>query len=334
MSRPRSCLGITLFILTLTASPAPAQIGPVGSANGAQLHGQVRFAQGGGPAFNILVRLDRFDGGTVDQQYTDRNGSFRFSGLRPLTYNITIRTAGYEEVQQQVELVTKNSDYIIFTLKPDGSSLTSSSPGKADILDVKTPIEARKEYEKGRAAILEEGKLPDGIAHLERAVSLYPKFLEAQLMLGTAYADTHQLDKAESALRKALEINAKAPQALIALGEVYRQQKKYTEAEKILREGLKLDNRLWQGHYTLGRVYWEMSDIVKAGPQIGLTIQLKPDLAEAHLLAGNLLLRGHKPDDALIEFQEYLRLAPKGKFSGEAQGLVKKIKSALAARKR
>ena len=333
MSRPHTCLAITIFMLALNASPALAQIGPVGSANGAQLHGQVRFAQGGGPAFNILVRLERFDGGTVDQQYTDRNGRFNFSGLRPLTYNVNIRTAGYEEVQQQVELVTKRSDYIIFTLKPDGSSLNASSPGPAVILDVKTPIEARREYEKGRTAILEERKLPDGIAHLERAVSLYPKFLEAYLMLGTAYADTHQLDKAESALRKALEINSKAAQALIALGEVYRQQKKYTEAEKILREGLKLDNRLWQGHYTLGRVYWEMSDIVKAGPQIGLTIQLKPDFAEAHLLAGNLLLRGHKPDDALIEFQEYLRLAPKGEFSAEAQELVNKIKRALAARK-
>jgi tetratricopeptide (TPR) repeat protein len=335
MSRPRRGLIITVFILTFTATTAAlAQIGPVGSASGAQLHGQVRFAQGGGPAFNILIRLERFDGGMVDQQYTDRNGGFHFSGLRPLTYNVNIRTAGYEEVQQQVELVTKNSDYIIFTLKPDGSSPIASSPGPAVILDVKTPLEARKEYEKGRAAILEEGKLPGGIAHLEKAISLYPNFLEAYLMLGTAYADAHQLDKAASTLRQALEIDPKAAQALIALGEVYRQQKRYTEAEKILREGLKLDHRLWQGHYTLGRVYWEMSDIVRAGPQIGITIQLKPDLAEAHLLAGNILLRARKPDDALVEFQEYLRLAPKGEFSSEAQELVKKIKRALADKKR
>jgi tetratricopeptide (TPR) repeat protein len=323
-----------MLMLTFAASQGLAQIGPVGSANGAQLHGQVRFTQGGGPAFNILVRLERFDGGMVDQQYTDRNGRFNFSGLRPLTYNVTIRTTGYEEVQQQVELVTKNSDYIIFTLRPDGSSPAASSPGPAIVVDVKTPLEARKEYEKGRAAILKEGKLADGITHLEKAITLYPNFLEAYLMLGTAYMDARELNKAEITLRKMLAINPAVADAYFALGELYRQKKKYAEAEKILRDGLKINNRIWQGHYTLGRVYWEMSDIVRAGPQIGITIQLKPDLAEAHLLAGNLLLRGHKPDDALLEFEEYLRLAPKGEFSGEAQELVKKIKHALAARKR
>jgi tetratricopeptide (TPR) repeat protein len=333
MSRPRSRLIITLFMLALGVAPARAQVGPSGSPNRAQLHGQVRFAQGGAPAFNILVRLERFDGGVVDQQYTDRNGRFIFSGLRPLTYNVSIHTAGYEDVQQQVELVTKNSDYIIFTLKADSSSAGASSTTPAVVLDVKVPLAARKEYEKGCAAILEEKRLADGIASLEKAVNLYPNFLEAHLMLGTAYMDARQLDKAEVALRRALSVDPKAAPALVALGEVYRQQKRYAEAEKVLRAGLNLDNRLWQGHYTLGRVYLALGDIVKAGPQIGLTIQLKPDVAEAHLLAGNILLRAHKPDDALTEFEQYLRLAPKGEYAGQAQELVKKIKRALADKK-
>jgi tetratricopeptide (TPR) repeat protein len=221
---------------------------------------------------------------------------------------------------------------VMLTLNPDASS-TVESTRPAVVLDVNVPMEARKELDRGREAILEKKNPEEGIAHLEKAILLYPKYLEAHLVLGTAYMDAHQMEKAESTLRKALAINPKAAEAYFALGEVYRQQKKYAEAEKVLREGLKVDTHIWQGHYTLGRVYWEMKDIVKAGPQVALTIRLKPDLAEAHLLAGNLLLRGHKPDDALIEFQEYLRLAPKGEFSGEVQELVKKIKRALAARK-
>ncbi|MGB7926355.1 MAG: tetratricopeptide repeat protein [Pyrinomonadaceae bacterium] len=314
--------------------PAFAQLGQSGgSSSGHQLHGQVRYVEGGGPAFQILVRLERFDGGTVDQQYTDRTGKFRFSGLRPLTYIVSIHTPGFNDIQQQIELVTKTSDYVLLSLKPDGSS-RAASLGPAVILDAKVPLDARKEFEKGRVALLENGKSEEGIARLERAVAIYPSFLEAYLLLGTAYMDAHQLAKAEATLRQAMAINSKRPEAYIALGEVYRQQKKYAEAEKTLRDGLKLDNRLWQGHYTLGRVYWEISDIVKAGPQIGLSIQLKPDLADAHLLAGNILLRAHKPDDALLEFEEYLRLAPKGEYSGQAQELVKKIKRALATRKR
>jgi Flp pilus assembly protein TadD len=334
MSRLVLRLFISSIFLALATGPAFAQIGGAdGTASTRQIHGQVRYAQGGQPAFQILVRLDRFDGGMVDQQYTDRTGKFRFSGLRPLTYLVSIRTPGFVEVQQQIELVTKSSDYTLLSLKPDGSSSTAST-GPAVILDAKVPLDARREFERGRAALLDNGKSEEGVAHLEKAVSIYPSFFEAYLMLGTAYLDARRLDKAENALRQALAINPKRPEAHFALGEVYRQQKKYAEAEKALREGLKLDNRLWQGHYTLGRVYWEMSDIVKAGPQIGLSIQLKPDLAEAHLMAGNILLRAHKPDDALLEYEEYLRLAPKGEFAGQAQELVKKIKRALADKKR
>lgn len=323
----------SIFFVFAVCPTALAQLGPATGTSGHQLHGQVRYAEGGQPAFQILVRLERFDGGMVSQQYTDRTGKFRFGGLRPLTYIVSIRTAGFKDVQQEVELSTKTSDYIILSLKPDGSS-RSAPLGPAVILDAKVPLDARREFEKGRTTLLGNGKSEEGIAHLEKAISIYPNFLEAYLMLGTAHLDARRLDKAESTLRKAIAINSKRPEAYFALGEVYRQQKKYAEAEKILREGLKLDNRLWQGHYTLGRVYLEMGDHVKAGPQIGLAIQLKPDLPEAHLLAGNILLRAHKPDDALIEFEEYLRLAPKGEFSGQAQEMIKKIKRALADKKR
>lgn len=322
----------SIFSVVAVCPAALAQLGPAGGTSGHQLHGQVRYAEGGRPAFQILVRLERFDGGVAGQQQTDRSGKFIFSGLRPLTYILTIHTAGYEDIHQQVELVTKTTDYVILTLKSDGSS-RAAPLGPAVILDVKAPLDARREFEKGRAALLENGKAEEGIARLEKAISIYPNFLEAHLMLGTAYLDARQLDKAENTLRKALELNSKRPEAYFALGEVYRQRKQYAEAEKVLRDGLKLGDRVWQGHYILGRVYLEMGDHIKAGPQIGLAIQLKPDLAEAHLLAGNILLRAHKPDDALVEFQEYLRLAPKGEFSSQAQELVKKIKRALADKK-
>jgi tetratricopeptide (TPR) repeat protein len=126
-----------------------------------------------------------------------------------------------------------------------------------------------------------------------------------------------------------LEIDSKSAGAHFALGEVYRQQKKYTEAEKILLEGLKLQDS-WQGHLILGRVYWEQSDILKAGPHVGKALQQKPDLAEGHLLAGNILLKAHQAENALVEFQEYLRLEPKGKSAPQAQEMVDKIKQALA----
>lgn len=324
---------IALLFSTFTASAVLAQYGPPGTGSNAQFHGQVRY-DSGDPAFKILVRLERFDGGLVGQEYTDRNGKFRFNGLKPFTYVVTIHLPGYQDIKHQVELVTRNNDYAVFTLRPDDSSRAPSSRGAAVILDVKVPLEARREFERGRAALLEAGKPQAGIAHLEKAISLYPNFLEAHLMLGTAYMDAGQLEKAEGTLSKALSVNPKAAEAYFALGEVYRQQKKYVEGEKMVREGLKLQERSWQGHFTLGRLYWDTDEWVKAGREVAKTLQLKPDLAEAHLLAGNILLRARKNEDALLEFEEYLRLDPKGKFAVQARDTVAKIKKALAQNKK
>jgi tetratricopeptide (TPR) repeat protein len=96
-----------------------------------------------------------------------------------------------------------------------------------------------------------------------------------------------------------------------------------------LREGLKLDQKSWHGQFTLGRLYWDMGEVAKAGGPIGMTLQLKPDLAEAHLLAGNILLRVNQRERALVEYREYLRLAPKGEFVAQVQELVRKVEKTL-----
>jgi tetratricopeptide (TPR) repeat protein len=141
--------------------------------------------------------------------------------------------------------------------------------------------------------------------------------------------DLKDWTQAEKALLRAVEIKPDNATAVIALGEVYWRQKRNTEAEQKLLEGLKLDDKSWHGHFTLGRLYWDMGEVMKAGGPIGMTLQLKPDLAEAHLLAGNILLRVNQNERALVEYREYLRLAPKGEFVLQVQELVRKVEKTV-----
>jgi Tfp pilus assembly protein PilF len=294
--------------------------------------GQVRFAQGGAPAENIIVRLDVFSGGYVGEERTDRLGKFRFTGLAAAQYVVTIRMPGYREVQRQVELETNPSDYLQLQLTPEKSDGAAPAPdGSAGrVMDANVPAEAHAELDKARAALLNNKKVDEALTHLEKAVHIYPRFYEAQLLLGTVYMDAGKWEQSAEALGRAREINPKGGAALFALGEVYRHQKKYEEAERVLNEGLALDERSAAGHYTLGRVYWDRGDYARAGPQVGRALQLRPDFAEAHLLAGNILLRARQGENALTEFQEYLRLAPDGEFAGQARQMVEKIRKALA----
>src|SRR4030095_1305372 len=288
-----------------------------------------------------MVTCDVLIGGLIGQVQTDRSGRFRFSGLAREQYNITVRVPGYFEERQTVELMTAPTGYVQFQLRPDKDRPAVANPG---IVDASIPAAAKREFDEASKALASGTKsgIEEAVRHLEKAVSAYPNFYEANLTLGTAYMDLGQWDKAEVALKQALQAKPHAANALFALGELFLAQKKEQEAEKALLEGLQADPRSPQGHLTLGRLYWEMATKIKDDAQarplleksyeeVKKSLELNANFAQAHVVKGNLLLRVRRAEDAQHEFEEYLRLEPKGRFAEQAKATVERIKKALEA---
>jgi Tfp pilus assembly protein PilF len=292
-----------------------------------EIHGQVRLADTHRPAANILVRLDSFSGGMIGQILTDRDGKFQFSGLRSMQYVVTVRAEGYQQFQQSVDLLTATSDYVNVFLTPT-SSENGSGTHRASYIDARIPAAARQAFEKAQS-VLQNGNFEKAIPILEKAINIWPDFYEAQLSLGTAYMDVSNWEKAEPSLLKALQLNSQSTNALFALGELYLKMHRLDEAEKRLRNGLQLQNRSATAHFALARVYWEKNDIPATGRQLAISLQLDPNAPDPHLLAGNVFLRVRNLENALGEFREYLRLAPKGAHAAEARGMTEEIKRQL-----
>jgi tetratricopeptide (TPR) repeat protein len=255
------------------------------SANSFEVVGQVRIAETGLPASRIPIRLERFGGGLVDQIETDGTGRFRFSNLQRGYYKVILNVPGFRPAQQDADLQVVFRAFLMFEL----ASLSSGPMPLLDVIDARAPAEAREELIRGREALSRKSN-EDAVGHLQRAIDVYPAFYEAHLLLGTTLMDARDWQKAETAFKRAVELKAGSASANILLGEVYWRQKRNDEAEKALLDGLKLDDKSWHGYFTLARLYWDLGNIAKAGPAIGRTLQLKPDFAEAHLLAGNILL--------------------------------------------
>jgi tetratricopeptide (TPR) repeat protein len=306
-----------------------------------QIQGQVRYADANQPAARVPVRCNGV--GCIPILMTDNNGKFVFN-VSVGHYTISVQVPGYVQQEESRDLLDlQSNEYIFFKLKPDGTAKPAPEPA----VDANIPDAARKEFTKADEALAtgKKEKLEEAVQHLEKAVTLYPKFLEAQLKLGTTYMDLQQFDKAEPALKKTLEIDPKTANALFALGELYLRQKKDEDAAKILLQGLELEDRSFQGHLTLARVYMDMASKIKdetqsrpflekAYDQINQALKLNPDLAQAHLVKGNLLLRVRRAADAQHEFEEYLRLDPKGPAAEQTRALVAKIKKALESEKK
>jgi tetratricopeptide (TPR) repeat protein len=315
---------LALFFVLAISSPLSAQRDrdtySSASATSLEIVGNVRIADTGLPANKVPIRLERFGGGVVDQIDTDSSGRFRFANLTRGYYRVILNVPGFRPAQQDADLQVVFRASLFFELAAE----KSGAMVLLDVIDARAPAAARDEMLRGREALSRKNH-QEAVDHLEKAVAAYPDFYEAHLLLGTAFMDEREWKKAEEAFQRAVELKAGSAPAILSLGEVYWRQKRYDEAEKTLLNGLKLDEKSWHGHFTLARLYWDQGVIAKAGPAVGRTLQLKPEFAEAHLLAGNILLKIDQRERALAEYQEYLKLEPKGEFAPQTRELVQKL---------
>lgn len=288
-----------------------------------EISGQIRSADNKSLE-NVMVRVESSTGVLIDQGTTDNLGRFRFVRLRPGQYKVFARAAGLTAAPQAVDLSRVSPRvHVLIQLVPDTSMNVRTK--RAGVVDARVPPDALAALDKARTAV-DEKKTDEAITQLQKATRIYPDYYEAHRMLGQLYMDASEWEKAEASLRQAVRVEPKAVSALTSLGEVYRREKKYDEARSVLAEALKLDNNSWESNFTLGRIYWELKDIATAARYVARSIELQPNVAEGHLLAGNIFIRAGLPDNALIEYEEYLRLAPRGEFSAQTQTLVDKLK--------
>jgi tetratricopeptide (TPR) repeat protein len=117
--------------------------------------------------------------------------------------------------------------------------------------------------------------------------------------------------------------------AQFALGICRNLMAKYTEAETALERGLELDPESPEGHYELAKTYWALGRWQDAVPHAQKAVTLKPDMAGAHVLEGDIALRKHDPQGALKEYREALRLDPKGTMAAGTQQMVDRIEQGL-----
>jgi len=316
---------IVVFAILISSGVTIAQQAPTISVQ-LQIHGQIRYSPSGRPAEFVLVRLESWDGASAGETTSDRSGRFTFMGLWKALFIVSVRVQGFTEIKQQVDLRTQVSDYVQLQLVPEERSAPISQP-KHKVIDASIPAAAREEFEKGSDALLSERNVAKGIHHLEKAVRIYPQYVDALLLIGTTYMDKQDWLKAEPAFRQILALDTKSSVGYFALGELYLRQKKYPDAETNMLLGIHLDLKSVQGHFLLGLLYYELGDLVKAGPHVGTALKLNPKFARGHLLAANILLRAHQTENAVVEFEEYLNLEPKGQFAEQARQTVAQLKT-------
>jgi tetratricopeptide (TPR) repeat protein len=323
--RDRICklrTGLVLFgLLLLIPIAAEAQGGSISGSvilpNGAPLNERAK----------VILQTDR---GVKSNVYTDNRGRFEFSRLTPNIYEVVIEPDGdrFEIARATVEVFPGAPAMVNVNLKekkakasPNGSRVISAGE-----LDTSIPAAAKKEFERGAEAS-KAGNIEESIAHLRKAVELYPQYVMAHNDLGAQLLALARLDEAAEEFRRAIQLDSKAFNPRLNLGIVLVQKAEFTEAAALLKTALE-----FQPNSAAARLYYGLA---LAG--INQASDAERELKMAHELGGatfaialfhlgQLYFDRGELESARTSLRGYLREAPNGTSAAQARKLLDILK--------
>ncbi|MDE0297106.1 MAG: tetratricopeptide repeat protein [Candidatus Poribacteria bacterium] len=172
------------------------------------------------------------------------------------------------------------------------------------------------------------GKWKDSVHALREAIRLRPEMPAAHYQLARAYLKQGRTSEGNTELEefKRLktsydQLNAQhtmirqAPDAAITLFRLARRfmrQRKYVEASREFQKALWHDPNLVEAHSGLGHAYFglgRLDDALKAQQK---AIELQPDMAEAHVAKGLILLQRAEKSEAKADYERAISAFRKG----------------------
>ena len=317
---------VALFLCSLNAVGQIQRGGPVNA------RGQV-YAPEGGPLQQVIrLELASSDGlRPPEYVFTDSNGRFILRGLIPgSSYTITVETDGKNWATTSVSFIpTDFRAAVQVDLRPLERKAVVGDP-RVSIGELKQniPNDARKEYEAAMELFL-QGEHARARPFLERAIELYPDFVNARNELSVALMKEGKLAEAEAQLRRALQADATAVRPLLNLGLCLYRQGRYADSLAFLEKALQLQPAHPTGQLLLGITFVMLGDDTRAEPALVRAYELGGKrTARAQFYLARLYARRKDYGRAAAALDTYLRDVPDDSNAGELRKTLDRLRAA------
>ena len=184
------------------------------------------------------------------------------------------------------------------------------------ITELRNAVQMMPSYGEARMtlgnALERTGDHSGALAELQEAARLLPRPAKAHMALGIVFARTGQPAQAVEQYEEALRREPSSPEVHSNFGAALERLGRTSEAATHYAEAVKLKPTYPEAHYNLAAVLYNsgMDRDGAARTHFEEAVRLKPDWADARNgLAGALFIEG-KLDDAIAQYREALRLNP------------------------
>ena len=328
-------LSLVLFLLLVGVRVA-AQAGqppttPGGMAptdtgwGGGRITGMILSSDGRRLARRISIRLRSMDKG--DRIATsDEQGNFAFTGVPRGDYVLIIdKEADFEPYSENVSVISGGSGpYLSIRLRLKEEINAKPAVVNAELINV--PAHALAFYQKGLEQA-QAGNHKAAVEQLRKAIAEYSNFMLAYNELGLQYLKLGELDQADESLTRAVKLAPDSATPLLSHGILLTVRGKFNLAVAELQTALKQKEQSALGHLYLGQALANLGHFGDAQIHLARAIELGGDeVKDAHRFLGGIYLQRGERENAIAEFETYLKLAPKAKDAEQIRQLIRQNK--------
>jgi tetratricopeptide (TPR) repeat protein len=169
--------------------------------------------------------------------------------------------------------------------------------------DLLIPPKAVKELQRSQSA-LKSGDTHSSARHLERALQIFPNYLEGHNSLGARYIELQEYEKAAGEFQKAIDINPRVMQPVNNLSVALFLLQRYPDAEAAARRARDLDPHDPTARYMLGAIL----ATEKRNPEEAMEMlrETRREFPDSRLLLAEILVRVGAVEQAEKELRDYL----------------------------
>lgn len=290
------------------------------------------------PAQGMRLQIELYlDGMRLDMTFTDMEGNFKFerqqAGRR---YEVRIMLGPDQEYVEEIDFM--GGFPAIIHLRPQ--NIRSTRPGASpsgtviSVASLNVPKQAQKEFNKGRE-LGQKKKYDEGLARLQKAVEIYPKYAEAFNEMGLIYRRQSQVGPAQEMFQKAINADPGWVYSYLNLASLQLNQNAFAELLQTTQRVLQLNSSLAPAHYFSAVAHASLGNLAEAEKAaLAADRSEHTQVPQVHMLLGRIYEARGASSDAVTQYKLYLKENPDAPNAEKVKQAIENLGKPAAAVKK
>jgi tetratricopeptide (TPR) repeat protein len=207
-----------------------------------------------------------------------------------------------------VTVLDPTDPFAVIGPRPEANSAmpapASPAANSVPVSQLRIPSKAAKEFERSQKAF-QSGALFTSVEHLQKALQIYPDFIQAHLALGLRLIQLGEYQRALTEQQAALALDPRSAQTHQNLAFTLSLLNRHEEAEAAARESLDLDSQLVASRYILGRALVAQGHVTTEAME--MLRKSESAFPDASLVLAVIHFRAGQTEQTIAELRNYLR---------------------------